>query len=152
MRKDMTAHLREAAVSYFSLQSEEIQRLRRQIHAKVKIFFLVFQYFLQVWTFTTTIRITKTNFAVRFYGWVICNCYGIVYVVCKKRPDGGEKDVQVNNSQFLCRWMRWYWKSPTLWKFNKVFYIRWSWLNYRSFTFIRFNSDYIRQISLTLSF
>lgn len=36
MRKDMTEHLQEAALSHYSLQSGEIQRLCRLIHEKVK--------------------------------------------------------------------------------------------------------------------
>lgn len=36
MRKDMTQHLQEAALSHFRLRSGEIQRLRQQIHEKVK--------------------------------------------------------------------------------------------------------------------
>ena len=36
MRKDMERHLQEAALSHYNLQLGEIQRLRQQIHEKVK--------------------------------------------------------------------------------------------------------------------
>lgn len=42
MRKDMTVHRQEAAISHFNLQHGEIQRLRRLIHEKVKPWSLIY--------------------------------------------------------------------------------------------------------------